>query len=192
VGEGQEPDAQWVFGYGSLVGLRDRGPGRPRPGAARLTGYRRRWNVAMDNTVDLPGYKHYVCRRTGVRPAVFVTFLNIEPAPSGEVNGILIDVSAVDLVELDARERNYARVDVSAGVAGRARGTVWAYVGTPAAGARFAAGLRAGRAVVGRDYYDLVRSQFAALDGDGAGLAEFDRLTPSPACPVVELRRVDP
>ena len=44
--------AMWVFGYGSLASL---------PGAqpAVLEGHERSWGVAMDNTVELPGYKVY-------------------------------------------------------------------------------------------------------------------------------------
>ena len=40
-----------VFGYGSLVA----------DGAqpCELRGFRRFWGVAMDNRVDLPGYKHF-------------------------------------------------------------------------------------------------------------------------------------
>jgi Gamma-glutamyl cyclotransferase, AIG2-like len=186
---GLAPRRQYVFGYGSLLELRDRGPGWPAARFAELTDHRRLWNVAMDNAVDLPGYKHYVSPLTGLRPAVFVTFLNIVPAPGCRVNGTLIEVSEVDLVSLDARERNYARVDVTAAVDDPPDGTVWSYVGTPAGLARFAAGQSADRAVVVSDYLDHVRSGFAALAADG--LREFDRLTSPPPCPVVDLRRVD-
>src|SRR3712207_7042258 len=50
----------WVFGYASLV---------DRPGAheAELRGFHRRWNAAMDNSVDLPGYKHYLDPGDGSR-----------------------------------------------------------------------------------------------------------------------------
>ena len=35
------------------------------------------WGVAMDNRVDVPGYKPYRLRADGSRPAVFVAFLDI-------------------------------------------------------------------------------------------------------------------
>jgi hypothetical protein len=91
-----------------------------------LAGYRREWSVAMDNGVDLPGYKCFVDPRTGARPDVFVAFLNISPAPGARVNGGLIEVSDDELAAFDRRERNYARVDVSDGVLGAAGRPIWA------------------------------------------------------------------
>jgi cation transport regulator ChaC len=179
----------YVFGYGSLLELRDRHADRSTPCTAVLIGYRRLWNVAMDNTVDLPGYKHYIDPVTRTRPDVFVTFLNIEPTPGTRVNGSLIEVSSDELAALDARERNYARIDVSAALAAGVDGTVWSYSGTTGGIDRFALGMRTGRAVIQRDYHDLVRRQFAALGPDG--LRDFERLTGSPPCPIVDLRRVE-
>jgi cation transport regulator ChaC len=186
---GRVVDPQYVFGYGSLLELRDRREARASAATTFLTGYTRLWNVAMDNSVDLPGYKYYVDPRSGARPSVFVTFLNIEPAPGGRVNGTLLKVTPADLVELDARERNYARIDLTAAVMGDVDGTVWSYVGTPAGRARFAAGLTEARAVIQQQYHDHVHRQFATIDGDG--LVEFERLTMPPPCRLVDLRRID-
>jgi hypothetical protein len=152
--------AHLVFGYGSLTG-----GGVP----ARLRGWRRVWNVAMDNAVDLPGYKCYLAA-DGARPAVFVTFLNLERALGSVVDGELLEG---DLDALDARERNYSRVDVTDALESPPGARVWAYVGTPEGRERFERGLREGRAVVQRAYLDAV------------GVAE------RPACPVVDLRRVE-
>ena len=44
---------------------------------AVLRGRRRGWGVAMDNRVDVPGYKPYRLRADGCRPAVFVAFLDL-------------------------------------------------------------------------------------------------------------------
>ena len=79
----------------------------------RLPGFRRVLGVAMDNTVDLPGYKFFRDPRDGSRPAVFVAFADLAGAPGGEVNGVCVPVAAGALGALDARERNYERVDVS-------------------------------------------------------------------------------
>ena len=50
----------WVFAYGSLLPAgRDRAA-RGRGARRTCVGWRRSWSVAMDNSVDLPGYKHYV------------------------------------------------------------------------------------------------------------------------------------
>ncbi len=62
---------------------------------------------------------------------------------------------ADDLGALDARERNYERVEVR----GRPpHGRAWAYIGTPDARERFEKGRAAGTAVVDRAYYESVPS----------------------------------
>ena len=61
-----------VLAYGSLAVATSGTP-------AVLHGHRRRWGVAMDNAVDLPGYKAYVDPATGERPAVHVAS---RPTPS--------------------------------------------------------------------------------------------------------------
>lgn len=118
-----------VFGYGSLV----------VPGAETFTlpGWRRTWGVAMDNRVEIPGYKVYEDPETGERPAVFVAFLDLVPDPEASVEGTLLEVA--DVAPLDRRERNYRRVEVLPGIA--------AYVGRPEARARFEQG-----AVITREY----------------------------------------
>jgi hypothetical protein len=151
----------FVFGYASLA----RDGGMP----AYLPGYRRAWNVAMDNRATIPGYKYYV-DEGGERPEVFVTFLNL--VPGGGVHGKVVPIE--DIAALDARERNYARVDVSASV--DHPGPVYAYIGLDEAVARFEAGHRAGRAVVARAYLESVR---AAFDVD------------APLVPVRDLTRID-
>jgi hypothetical protein len=147
-----------VFGYGSLAHLR----GTP----ARLHGYRRAWNVAMDNRATIPGYKYYL-DAAGRRPEVFVTFLNLVPGDG--VDGVVFEA---DGVALDARERNYRRVDVSDAI--DVPGPVYAYVGLGEAVARFEAGHRDGRAVAQREYVETVR-----------GIAE------PPELPVLDLKRID-
>ncbi len=168
-------EQQFVFAYGSLVA--DHG-GRP----ARLGGHRRVWGVAMDNAVDVPGYKSYRMRADGRRPLVFVAFLDVEPAPDCATVGALLAVDDAALAVLDARERNYERIDVTAAVAG-ARGTVWTYRGSAAGRARLRRGLRDGVAVVDRGYLDAVRVAFAALGLD-------DDADPG-ALPIVDLERID-
>ena len=60
----------WVFAYGSLLPA---GHAMLPEGAvaADLHGWRRSWSVAMDNSVDLPDYKHYV-GPDGHRPDLMV------------------------------------------------------------------------------------------------------------------------
>lgn len=155
-----------VFAYGSLVGTRSH-PSRP----ARVRGVRRTWGVAMDNRVELPGYKVYEDPATGERPAVFVAFLDLADDPSSTVQGVVLDVDPAGLGAFDDRERNYDRVAVETedGI------EAWAYRGSAAGRARLDEGLRTGTAVVDAAYLEAV----AELPCD-----------PVP-CPVRTLRRVD-
>jgi cation transport regulator ChaC len=145
-------DEQFVFAYGSLVrdlaGAMQDGGAR----AARLRDRRRAWNVAMENAVSLPGYKHYLDPRDRSRPEVFVAFLNLVAAPGELVNGVLYPVSDEQLAALDRRERNYSRVEVGDSLEQRMAGRAWTYVGRPEAVRRFEDGARLGRAVIDSSY----------------------------------------
>jgi hypothetical protein len=127
----------------------------------------------MDNTRDLPGYKHYIDPETGERPAVFVTYVDLAPDPGARTTGIKFAVDAEALEALDRRERNYERVEVAQGVC--------AYIGTRAARERYDRGRANGTAVVSREYYEGVRDGLAAI-----GVA----LDPPPV-PVRTLTRID-
>ena len=166
----------FVFGYGSLVS----GTDGARP--CRLSGYRRCWNVAMDNRRTFPGYKYYVDEETGERPDVYVTFLNVLAAPGAVVGGLALPVDAEALAALDRREFSYERTDVTRFVEEDLGGPVHAYLGRCAARARYEQGRRSGRAVVARAYVENVRAGFAAF-----GL--LDQLEP-PRLPERELRRI--
>jgi hypothetical protein len=168
----------WLFGYGSLL------PG----GSARpctLGGWQRSWGVAMDNRVDLPGYKHFVTP-DGARPALMVAFLSIAPDPGATVNGIALPVTADELPGLDDRERNYGRVDVTGHVDAGLPGRVWAYAGLDAARERLARGRREGRLAIASSYHERVLAGFDAL-----GQRElFDRLTAPMPGPIIDLEVV--
>jgi len=174
---------EYVFGYASLV-LDDDGRGT----VARLPGYRRVWGVATDNLRAIPGYKMYLSRADGSRPAVYVAFLDIEADPSSVVNGVVRPVSPGELEVLDLRERNYDRVDVSGQIEGF-EGRVWTYRGSAEGRERLVRGRAEGRAVVSRDYVDKVRAGFAALgehqERAFAGSSSLDDL------PVLDLERLD-
>jgi hypothetical protein len=157
----------WVFGYGSLV----------RDGAVpcELPGYRRYWGVAMDNRVDIPGYKHFEDERGG-RPPVYVCFLDLREDPRSTVHGVVVEVD--DLEALDARERNYDRVEIELDLPGRA----YAYIGSPEGRARRDHGLEEGTARISRQYAEQVEAGVAAL-----GLPYT--VDPDP-CPRADLRVV--
>ena len=174
-------DTQYVFGYGSLAA--DLAGGH----VAELLGYRRFWGVAMDNRVDVRGYKHYRLRSDGSRPPVFVAFLDVVADAGAVTRGVCVPVQGADLPAIDRRERNYDRVDVTNAVAA-ARGTVWAYVGTSTGRGRLQRAREGGSAVVSRDYLERTRAAFAALGA--AALAEFERTAALDGLPVWELERL--
>ncbi len=161
-----------VFGYVSLL---TGAAGTP----CRLSGHRRGFGVAMDNRRTIAGYKYYL-DPDGGRPAVHVAFLDAFPDGAGVVGGVIFEVP--DLGALDARERNYARVEVSALLDADVGRPVWAYSGLPEARRRYSHAAAAGTAVVARAYLEGVRAGFARYGLD------FD--TPAPV-PVVDLVRVD-
>lgn len=162
----------FVFGYGSLL---EAGDGRP----CRLLGHRRVWGVAMDNRRTLSGYKYYLAP-DGYRPELFVAFLDLVREPGAAVDGVVFEVR--DLAAVDARERNYARVEVTGSLDADHGAPVWAYVGRDESRERYAGARTAGTAVVSRAYLEGVREGFAAH-----GLA-FET---APEVPVVDLERVD-
>jgi cation transport regulator ChaC len=179
---------QYVFGYGSLLRAGD-GVQPPGTRPCRLRGYRRAWSVAMDNSLSVPGYKFYRDPRDASRPQVFVAFLNLVPAPGGSVNGVVFPVDSARLAELDRRERNYERCDVSRSLSESFDGRVWTYIGSQAAEQRFRDGSERGCAVIDKRYLDGVREGFRLLT-DGS-LEEFDASTDPHDCAVLELQRID-
>jgi hypothetical protein len=173
---------QFVFAYGSLAAdLRGSHP-------AQLRGRRRGWGVAMDNRVDVPGYKHYRLRADGSRPAVFVAYLDLFEDADAVTHGLCVPVDDAQLSVVDHRERNYERIDVTAD-ATPARGTVWAYVGGAEGRGRLQAARTDGVAVVSRDYLERTRVAFAALGP--AALADFDAGAAVGDLPVWDLQRFE-
>jgi cation transport regulator ChaC len=181
----------YVFGYASLVALaEDAVP-------ARLHGYRRFWGAAMNNWEGGEGAKHFLDRETGERPRIRVAYLDIEPREGSTVNGVAIPVDENRLSAFDAREINYARIDVtdtfepasSAEVpADPAR--VFVYVGLPAARERCRQGHTDGNIFVSRDYAAGVRLAFEQLGADA--LAEYERTTDPLPFPERDLQVVMP
>jgi hypothetical protein len=187
-------NGQFVFGYGSLTArlgavltreLKEHGF------VADLAGSHRVWGVAMDNRRDLPGYKYYT-DPTGQRPDVYVAYLDLVDAPedpAAKVNGLCLPVDDATLAQLDLRERNYERADVSDRVAGGAPdgARVWAYIGMAAPRQRLAEGRRTGTAVIDAGYLRTVEAGFAVL-GDEELAAVRASLEPGDL-PVAELTR---
>lgn len=188
----------YVFGYASLVGLREGYSAdveeTPLPG--RLRGFRRRWDVAMNNWEGDGGVKHFVDRASGERPRIRVAYLDIYDDAGCAVNGLALPVGRARLDTLDTREVNYERVELSAAfepdgaaeLSGSPR--VFAYLGLDAARERCRRGAEEGDVFVSGDYAAGVRRAFAGLS-PGA-LAEFDRTTDPLPFPKRDLRVVEP
>ena len=142
----------------------------------------------MDNRLDLPGYKYYR-RPDGSRPAVQVAFADIIPEPGGpSVNGVCAPVEPAALAALDARERNYDRIDVTDRLEDPP-GRTWAYTGSIAGRARLARGMALRTAVVARGYLALVEAGFRALGAEE--WAAFRDSSALDSLPVHDLERVD-
>jgi hypothetical protein len=139
----------------------------------------------MDNAVTIPGYKCYAAG-DGSRPDVCVAFLDVHADPAGWVNGACVPVDAATLAALDARERNYVRVDVT-GQVEPALGRTWTYAGREDSRERYAAAVAAGRCVVARPYCELVEAGFRAL----GGWDSFEASTGDHRPPLADLRRID-
>jgi len=175
-----------VFAYGTLTGeLFQKGIGT----VATLRGGRREWGVALDNEQAIPGYKQYRLRSDGSTPRVFVAFLGMVEDPGCAMNGVVAPIDEATLAQLDVRERNYDRVDVTARIDDPPEGRVWTYVPSKEGRARRDTGLREGRLVVQRDYVDEVHAAFRLL-----GDAEYARFLASSTIDdvtVLDLERVD-
>ena len=182
--------SEFIFGYGSLV-LEMHDPPTRQPDSrgyiTDLEGFRRAWEVAMDNTVDLPGYKYYRAP-DGTRPAVFVAFLDIVETVGSSVNGMCLPVAEEDLFKLDAREQNYDRVEVTHLVS-PALGRTWTYVGSSEGRERLQRGRTTSSAVIARSYRDQVLNAFAILAPEES--ARFEATTDAADMPVWELERID-
>lgn len=132
----------------------------------RIEGVRRAWGVGMDNAVDVPGYRRFVRSGDGGRPDVVVAFADLLPEVGAHADAVLLAVDEAALEALDARERNYDRVDVTARVAGPPPGVVWAYLGHAEGRARLRDAVTAGRAVAWAAYRAGIVAAYAARGVD--------------------------
>jgi hypothetical protein len=144
----------------------------------------------MDNSRDLPGYKWYRQRATHDRPQAFVAFLDVVPADGGAVNGRCIPVDAAALERIDARERNYERIDVTDAVDGPP-GRIWTYVGSAAGRQRLRTGVRERRLLISQEYRDDVEDAFRRLGAEQLAAYRASTVPPPAGCEIVALERID-
>jgi len=181
----------WVFGYGSLVSpesfartvgrvIDDSGNRRK----AELTGYGRRWNYGS------PGELRSWSASDDATTSGVIIYLGLKESISDCCNGVVVRLSDFEIAAVDRRERDYARVDVSAlmVVEGPSiENRVVTYVPRPSAIERYLHARSDGRAAVDRSYWDLVHGAFERL-----GQSELDRFTNSTPAPDVPIADVQP
>lgn len=187
------PGISYVFGYGSLVTMKDQVTLGGRPWASvvgRLRDHRRYWGAAMNNWEATALEKHFVDPDTGEQPRIRVAYLDVDELPGGTVNGLAIPVDARRLAEFDVREVNYLRVDVSDIFEPALPRPVFAYRATEEARERCRRHDAESEVFVSRDYVAAVRSAFAEL-GEGQ-LEEYERTTEPLSFPERHLELVYP
>lgn len=162
-------DKLYVFGYGSLVSpksfssslLRNSWDGDDFP-LATLRGYRRIWNVAMDNSKTISGYKRYSdVNDPQSFPACFVSFINIEESDADEITGVIAEVSENEMALLKKRERNYFLKEVTESILhAPVDGRVYTFIGSEEAKVRFDRGLKSNTSVISADYESFIEDAF--------------------------------
>ncbi len=179
-------DELWVFGYGSLVSPASmaRTLGRDVPtdvgwAPAVLRGYGRRWN--------------YGSSRVGARWIAdgdlledgLIVALGLVAADEW-CNGVITRLRGREIEDLDRREANYERTDVTTLIETdhTVRGSVVTYVPSPDAVERYEFHRDAGRAGVAERYISLVRRAFDDLGPDHR--QRFEDSTPPPDVPIVD------
>jgi cation transport regulator ChaC len=184
-------DPLWVFGYGSLVSpasmartLRRDVPTGDGWAPAVLHGYGRRWN--------------YGSSRVGARWMAdeelvengLVVALGLVAADEW-CNGVITRLRAGEIEDIDRREANYVRTDVTSLVETDLAidGRVVTYVPSPDAVERYEYHRDRGRAGVAARYIDLVRRAFDDLGSDHRRW--FDESTPPPDVPIVDLDAIE-
>ncbi|WP_019504636.1 gamma-glutamylcyclotransferase family protein [Pleurocapsa sp. PCC 7319] len=186
--------SNFVFGYGSLVNwdnLQQYLGRKLTPGLdfviCGLHNFHRCWNIAMDNRLDLPNYKYYIEEQTGNRFNGFVTFLNIRFDQDKTIIGILFRVSEPELENLDQRERNYQRIDITHLINRAIQGKAWVYLGLEQAKNRYHEGLQKNCTAISQEYFDLVNDAYYSLGNCAFSnyLATTDKLE----VPTVNLKR---
>lgn len=139
----------------------------------------------MNNSIDLPNYKYYRDSYTRERINAFVTFLNIRPNLNVNISGILFRVTDAELNNLDSRERNYRRINITQQLNIQLQGNAWTYIGLSEAEQRYQTGLAQNKAIIARSYFDTVKNAYLSLGSQE--YAEYIATTDKPAVSIMDL-----
>ncbi|MFT5026424.1 MAG: dephospho-CoA kinase [Ilumatobacter sp.] len=183
----------WIFGYGSLVGPESMARTIGRVAVhkvdffrADLAGYGRRWNY---------GVMHFAGRweradGVDIDDGTIVA-LGVVKSSDETVNGIVASVAGDELGNLDRRERNYDRVDVTDLITvldddgGTVDGVIYTYVPRRTSIEAYETARDNGTAGIRRTYWDQVDAAFAAFSAEQ--VERYRASTPAPDIPVVDL-----
>jgi dephospho-CoA kinase len=177
----------WIFGYGSLVSPASMATTIGRTVAvdgvmvAHLDGFGRRWNYG---SLHLRGdWSHDGVQ---VRQGLVVS-LGLVASSAESCNGVIVRVTDDEIAQLDWRERDYERNDVTDLIrleVADAVERVSTYVPRPSAIERYEHARDDGRAAIRQSYVELVAAAFRDLGGDHL---DRYRTTPPPDVPVVDM-----
>lgn len=164
----------FIFGYGSIVNLssllaflKKNELHHDDYEYCNLMGFRRTWNIAMDNTKDIAGYKWFRDPLTKNRPDIRVTFLNIyESHHEDFVNGILFRVTKSELDRIQKRELNYDLLEITDRLDIKVPGRAYAFIGKEEAKKRFEEGCKTNKSVISEDYKTLIDDSFANISDE--------------------------
>jgi hypothetical protein len=197
----EEPARQALFVYGRLLNpdaLREFYGHYPRLGSdyvrAKLSGFRRSWSVATDNT-DTSRRFIYRDSITGDAPAVQILFLNLEWASDATVEGILLRVNSQMIAELWGTDGNFLVEDVTnlvsyeASLSDGVPDIVRTYLGRPRSIEAARQGLAAGTAVIAEDFLQEVTEGMARYDLVLRSAFEAEGVPQVPVVPLIRQSR---
>lgn len=173
----------FLFSYGSLINRTSAENVLKRPLTrddlipALLPGFQRCWRAREDLLFEALGRE-----ATGV-------FLDLRSAPGSQLNGVLIKISAEELVRLKLREKNYDCLDVSQALQPQLpTGQIFTFVCRP----EHRAQPGEADAYIPQRYIDMVRSGCLAIGPEF--LNQYDATTEPTTFPVVNgtYRFLDP
>tara|TARA_B110000908_G_C9885365_1_gene284437 strand:- start:123 stop:560 length:438 start_codon:yes stop_codon:yes gene_type:complete len=120
-----------------------------------------------------------------------IVALGVVESAGEAVNGVVASVAGDELGNLDRRERNYDRVDVTDLITvldddgGTVDGVIYTYVPRPASVEAYETARDNGTAGIRRTYWEQVDAAFAAFSSEQ--VERYRASTPDPDIPVVDL-----